>query len=78
MLSELKIRAELRKFDTSGPRRKLHDGGGLYLLLEGTKTPGWRLRYRVDGREKLISFVSHTFSGTNGGRPPALPPRLAG
>ncbi len=56
MLSELKIRAEIRKFDPSGPRRKLHDGGGLYLLFEGTKAPGWRLRYRVDGREKLISL----------------------
>jgi hypothetical protein len=40
-----------------GPRpRKLYDGDGLYLLVMPTGTKGWRFRYRVGGREKLLSF----------------------
>lgn len=32
------------------------DGGGLYLLVKPSGARLWRMKYRVDGREKLISF----------------------
>lgn len=35
---------------------KLFDGGGLYLLVQPTGARLWRMKYRVDGREKLLSF----------------------
>ena len=41
------------------PRRKpykLSDGGGMYLLINPDGSRWWRLKYRVDGREKLISL----------------------
>lgn len=36
--------------------RKLFDGEGLYLLLNPSGTRLWRMKYRVDGREKFLSF----------------------
>jgi integrase len=35
---------------------KLFDGGGLYLLVQPSGARLWRMKYRVDGREKLLSF----------------------
>ena len=35
---------------------KLADGGGLYLLINPSGARWWRLKYRVEGREKLISL----------------------
>jgi integrase len=35
---------------------KLFDGGGLYLLVRPDGRRYWRLKYRVDGTEKLISL----------------------
>jgi integrase len=35
---------------------KLFDGGGLYLLVRSDGSRYWRLKYRLDGREKLISL----------------------
>src|SRR5579859_5729943 len=37
-------------------RRKLFDSGGLYLLVDPPRRPGWRLKYRIAGREKLLSL----------------------
>ena len=37
-------------------RQKLADGGGMYLLIDPPRSPGWRLKYRVAGREKLLSL----------------------
>ena len=36
--------------------RKLFDGGGLFLLLTPKGQRWWRLKYRWEGREKLISL----------------------
>ena len=36
--------------------RKLADGGGLYLLVAPTGARYWRLKYRIDGREKKLSL----------------------
>lgn len=44
------------KPDSSGKPRKLTDGGGLYLHVAPGGGKLWRMRYRVDGKEKLLSF----------------------
>lgn len=38
---------------------KLADGGGLYLLVTPNGSRLWRLKYRVGGIEKLLSFGSY-------------------
>lgn len=35
---------------------KLADGGGLYLLLKPDDGKYWRLKYRVAGKEKLLTL----------------------
>lgn len=35
---------------------KLFDGGGLFLLVNPTGSRWWRLKYRFDGKEKLLSL----------------------
>jgi integrase len=39
--------------------RKLTDGGGLYLFVTSKGGKLWRLKYRFDGKEKLLSFGSY-------------------
>jgi integrase len=38
---------------------KLSDGGGLYLLVNPSGALWWRLKYRFEGREKLLSVGVH-------------------
>jgi hypothetical protein len=38
---------------------KLAYGGGLTLLVQPTGAKWWRLRYRVDGREKMLSLGTY-------------------
>jgi len=35
---------------------KLADSGGLHLLAKPNSGPYWRVKYRFDGKEKLLSF----------------------
>jgi integrase len=35
---------------------KLYDGGGLFLLVTPTGSRWWRFKYRVNGKEKLLSL----------------------
>ncbi len=51
-LPELKIR------NAKGKSRpyKLADGGGLYLLVNPDGSKYWRLKYRIDGKEKTLSL----------------------
>lgn len=35
---------------------KLADGGGLYLLVRPNVSKLWRMKYRFDGKEKLLAF----------------------
>jgi hypothetical protein len=39
--------------------RKLADGGGLYLFVTAKGGKLWRLKYRYDGKEKLLAFGSY-------------------
>ena len=55
MLSDRAIR-------TSKPREKphkLYDGSGLHVLVQPSGSKLWRLKYRLPGKEKLISFGSY-------------------
>jgi hypothetical protein len=35
---------------------KLFDGGGLFLLVTPKGSKWWRFKYRVNGKEKLLSL----------------------
>jgi integrase len=52
MLTETGIRSAKPK---SKPY-KVADGDGLYLLVNPNKSRWWRFKYRVDGKEKLLSL----------------------
>lgn len=38
---------------------KLTDGGGLFLLVQPSGGKLWRMKYRIDGKEKLLSFGAY-------------------
>ena len=42
---------------------KLADGGGMYLLLNPNGSKWWRLKYRVGGKEKLLSLGTYPETG---------------
>ena len=42
---------------------KLADGEGLFLLVQTNGTKLWRMKYRIDGREKLLSFGAYPVLG---------------
>jgi integrase len=39
----------------AAPGKKLADGGGLYLFMPRAGNPNWRIKYRIDGKEKIYS-----------------------
>ncbi|QJR05364.1 DUF4102 domain-containing protein [Sphingobium yanoikuyae] len=51
-LKELEVRYASRR----SKDYKLGDGGGLYLLVRPTGSRLWRMKYRFNGKEKLLSF----------------------
>ena len=46
----------IRAAKPSDKNRKLFDGGGLFLLIAPTGTKSWRLKYRFQGKEKLLTL----------------------
>ena len=38
---------------------KLADGGGMFLLVTPAGGKLWRLKYRIDGREKLLAIGAY-------------------
>ena len=38
---------------------KLVDGGGMFLLVTPAGGKHWRLKYRIDGREKLLAIGAY-------------------
>jgi integrase len=52
MLTDTAIRTAVRE----AVRRKVFDSQGLFLLIDPPRRPGWRLKYRIAGREKLLSL----------------------
>ena len=47
---------------------KLHDGGGLYLWVHPDGKKYWRLRYKVDGKEKSLSLGVYPHTGLGAAR----------
>lgn len=48
--------AEIRKTPVTDRAQKLFDGGGLYLLIKPNGRRWWRLKFRVAGKEQLLSL----------------------
>lgn len=49
----------LRQLKSKQKPYKVSDGGGLFVLVTATGSRLWRLKYRFDGKEKLLSFGSY-------------------
>ena len=49
----------IRKAKAGDNPYKLFDGGGLFLLVSKNRAKGWRLKYRFEGKEKLISLGTY-------------------
>ncbi|CNB92354.1 integrase [Yersinia intermedia] len=53
------MKLNARQVDTAKPKEKpykLSDGGGLFLLVNTNGSRCWRLKYRIAGKEKLLSI----------------------
>lgn len=46
----------IKAFKPEAKPRKYADGGGLFLLVQPHGSKLWRMKYRFDGKEKLLSF----------------------
>ncbi len=46
----------IKKAKPEAKAYKMADGGGMFLLVQPTGAKWWRLKYRFDGKEKLLSF----------------------
>ena len=51
--------AVLRNVKANGKVQKLSDGGGLYLHVTANGSKLWRLAYRYEGKQKLLSFGAY-------------------
>jgi len=51
--------AAVRNAQPSAKPRKLSDGGGLHLLVTPTGSRHWRLQYRFEGKQKMVTFGSY-------------------
>ncbi len=53
------MKLTVKQVDSSKPKEKdykLFDGGGLYLLVTRSGSKYWRLKYRIDGKEKVLAI----------------------
>ena len=53
------MKLNARQIETAKPKDKpfkMADGGGLYLLVKTNGSRYWRLKYRIDGKEKLLAL----------------------
>lgn len=55
--------AAVRNTKPAEKAQKLADGGGLFLLVTTSGSKLWRLKYRFDGKEKLLSFGAYPDTG---------------
>ena len=55
-LNDLSIKKTIRTAKTENKIVKSFDGGGLFLLVDKSGNTGWRFKYRINDKEKLISF----------------------
>lgn len=55
--------ASVRNTKPGDKAQKLADGGGLFLYVTTSGSKLWRLKYRFDGKEKLLSFGAYPDTG---------------
>lgn len=53
----------VRKAKPADRPYKLADGGGLFVLINPTGSKWWRLKYRFEGKEKLLSLGTYPDTG---------------
>jgi len=59
LLTDKAIRAALKVATTEGKARKVSDGAGLVLDVRPTGAGWWRLRYWLDGKERMLSLGTY-------------------
>ena len=59
LLSDKAIKAALKTAQQSGKSRKISDGAGLVLDVRPTGVGWWRLRYWLDGKERMLSLGTY-------------------
>lgn len=59
---------QIRNAKPSEKPRKLSDGAGMYLLVTPAGGRLWRLKYRIDGREKQLSIGAYPEIGLSDAR----------
>ena len=47
---------KIKNLKPSGKVERYADGGGLYLEISPAGSKLWRMKYRVDGKEKRLAF----------------------
>ena len=50
------LRCRNARYSAGGAGNKLFDGGGLFLELRASGAKKWRLKYRFNGKENLLTF----------------------
>jgi hypothetical protein len=55
-LSDVQVRNAKPK---DGKTTKVFDGDGLFLLVSAGGSKGWRFKYKIRGKEKLMSFGTY-------------------
>jgi hypothetical protein len=53
----------VRSAKPTSKKQKLSDRGGLYLEIPSTGGKLWRLKYRFDGKEKLLALGAYPDTG---------------
>jgi hypothetical protein len=59
ILTDKATKAAIRTACDAGKVRRLSDGGGLYIEARPTGAGWWRLRYRMDSREGMLSLGTY-------------------
>jgi hypothetical protein len=63
---------QIRNAKTKDKQYKLSDSGGLYILMHPNGAKYWRLKYRVAGKEKVLSLGAYPIVTLGAAREKAL------
>jgi hypothetical protein len=58
MMSRHLTDAAARKLKPTDTRLEIHDGAGLYLVIQPSGAKSWAYRYRVDGKSRKLTLGS--------------------
>ncbi|RTK92092.1 MAG: DUF4102 domain-containing protein [Rickettsiales bacterium] len=63
---------QIRNSKSLDKQYKISDSGGLYLLVKPNNTKYWRLKYRIEVKEKLLSIGTYPIISLSEAREIAL------